>query len=198
MTKTGIKNAAFRLFAEKGYDATTMNDIAEVVGIKKPSIYVHYVNKSDILNSILQEQYSIVSLKLESIHKENRNKEICSALKMVFLDVVDFFSDKANILFWKRMLVGYYSDLNIDDGDSVTDIIEKIRNEIYITISRLCLEYQSLDQDSINVLIHYFYQFTSGFLDVMMSVPEKELEQKVEQSWNLFCNGVKGQLKTII
>lgn len=45
-TLTGI---ALRLFHERGYDATTMADIAEAAGIKKASIYFHVQGKEELL-----------------------------------------------------------------------------------------------------------------------------------------------------
>lgn len=50
-----IMMAALQLFAQKGFDAITMNMIAKAVHIKAPSLYKHFQSKNDILNSILQE-----------------------------------------------------------------------------------------------------------------------------------------------
>ena len=52
-TKDRILLAALDLFSQKGYDQTSIDLIAETVGIKGPSIYAHYKGKEDILDSLI-------------------------------------------------------------------------------------------------------------------------------------------------
>jgi len=54
-TKHNIKETAIGLFYEKGYFATSINEIASGCGIRKASIYYHYSSKEDLLFSILLE-----------------------------------------------------------------------------------------------------------------------------------------------
>ena len=53
-TKERIFEAAIDLFAQKGFNATSMREIAETVGIKKASMYSHYKSKDEILEKILE------------------------------------------------------------------------------------------------------------------------------------------------
>jgi TetR/AcrR family transcriptional regulator, cholesterol catabolism regulator len=48
-----IYRAAALLICEKGYDATSMNDIAEAVGITKAGVYHHIQGKKDLLFRIM-------------------------------------------------------------------------------------------------------------------------------------------------
>lgn len=52
-TKERILHAALDLFSQKGYDAVSVAQIAEAVGIKAPSLYKHYKSKQDIFQAIL-------------------------------------------------------------------------------------------------------------------------------------------------
>ena len=52
-TKERILEAALTLFAENGYDGTSVEQIATEVGIKAPSLYKHYKGKEDILNALI-------------------------------------------------------------------------------------------------------------------------------------------------
>ena len=52
-TKDRILDAALTLFAENGYNGTSVEQIAKAVGIKAPSLYKHYKGKEDILNSLI-------------------------------------------------------------------------------------------------------------------------------------------------
>lgn len=44
--------AALELFGRKGYDSVSMNDIAEVVGVRAPSLYKHFESKEALFSAI--------------------------------------------------------------------------------------------------------------------------------------------------
>lgn len=53
-TKERILETALELFAQSGYLGTSMNDIAEKLGITKGALYKHYTSKQEILDSIVE------------------------------------------------------------------------------------------------------------------------------------------------
>jgi AcrR family transcriptional regulator len=53
-TGAAIHDAALRLFAERGYESTTMKAIAERVGIGAPAIYNHVPSKQHLLHTIVK------------------------------------------------------------------------------------------------------------------------------------------------
>ena len=52
-TRERILDETLTLFAENGYDGTSVEEIAEKVGIKAPSLYNHFKGKEDILNALI-------------------------------------------------------------------------------------------------------------------------------------------------
>lgn len=50
-----IVDAARRLFYEKGYERTTLDDIAELLQVTKPFIYSYYKTKNELLHEIAQQ-----------------------------------------------------------------------------------------------------------------------------------------------
>ena len=54
-TKQRILREALRLFSQKGYDAVSVEQIADAVGIKAPSLYKYYKSKQDIFDAIFGE-----------------------------------------------------------------------------------------------------------------------------------------------
>ncbi len=58
-----IYRAAAQIICEKGYDATSMNDIAEAVGITKPGLYHHISGKKDLL-------YRIMNFGMDSLEEQ--------------------------------------------------------------------------------------------------------------------------------
>ena len=54
-TKSKILDEALTLFSEKGFANVFVNEIAERVGIKAPSLYKHYKSKQAIFDAIIDE-----------------------------------------------------------------------------------------------------------------------------------------------
>ena len=57
-TKQEILNVALNLFSTQGYEATSVSQIAEAVGIRKASLYSHFASKQAILDALLQTTFS--------------------------------------------------------------------------------------------------------------------------------------------
>lgn len=51
--KDEILTAAERLFASRGFDATSTNDILDAVGIARGTLYYHFKSKEEILDGII-------------------------------------------------------------------------------------------------------------------------------------------------
>ena len=54
-TKQEILNVALNLFSVQGFEATSISQIANAVGIRKASLYSHFENKQAILVAIVKE-----------------------------------------------------------------------------------------------------------------------------------------------
>lgn len=53
-TKEKIFDVAIDLFAQKGFDAVSLREISDAVGIKKPTLYHYFKSKDEILEKILE------------------------------------------------------------------------------------------------------------------------------------------------
>jgi len=54
---------AVEQFAESGYDAASLNDIAVAVGMRKPSLYAHFSGKVDLFEAVFER-----ALEAERLH----------------------------------------------------------------------------------------------------------------------------------
>ncbi|MGY1895935.1 MULTISPECIES: TetR/AcrR family transcriptional regulator [Nocardia] len=52
-TKNAIRDAAVKLFGAKGFEQTSLREVADAVGITKASLYYHYASKLDLLLAII-------------------------------------------------------------------------------------------------------------------------------------------------
>jgi AcrR family transcriptional regulator len=54
-TRASLQSVALELFAERGYDSTSLREIAERLGITKAAVYYHFRSKDEILASVIEE-----------------------------------------------------------------------------------------------------------------------------------------------
>ena len=53
-TKKQIMDAAISLFTIKGYEKTSLSDVARAAGVTRGAIYWHFENKGELLIELLQ------------------------------------------------------------------------------------------------------------------------------------------------
>jgi AcrR family transcriptional regulator len=54
-TRSQLQSVALQLFAENGYDATSLREIAERLAITKAAVYYHFRSKDEILTSLIED-----------------------------------------------------------------------------------------------------------------------------------------------
>ncbi|MDY4975381.1 MAG: helix-turn-helix domain-containing protein [Clostridia bacterium] len=74
-TKERILIESLRLFAEKGYEAVGVVEIARAVGMKAPSLYKHYKSKRDIFESILARVSKMDTEQAKDYHMPEESME---------------------------------------------------------------------------------------------------------------------------
>lgn len=67
--KTEIIDVAANMFREKGYDRTTLDDIAQALGVTKPALYYHFPSKEDILLESIRTGY--IGFEAEIVRRDN-------------------------------------------------------------------------------------------------------------------------------
>lgn len=71
--RNNILAAAVQLFAEYGYHAAPLRDIAQIAGIQAASIYYHYANKEALLVEIMETHMLHLNASLERILREEQD-----------------------------------------------------------------------------------------------------------------------------
>ena len=77
-TKRKILDKALELFSARGYDAVSMGEIGEAVGIRAPSLYNHFPGKQAIFDALVDAtaaQYEADTGRID-IHVQNVQKDI--------------------------------------------------------------------------------------------------------------------------
>jgi len=103
-TKQAILEESLRLFSEKGYEGTSVKDIANAVGVKDSSLYKHYKSKQEIFKKLLEEMdkrfeetvafYTLPQGEIEKVAKQYGENDL-EWLKKAVEAVFRFFTDDA-------------------------------------------------------------------------------------------------------
>lgn len=85
-TRAAIMQAAVKLFSEKGFEKTSIEELAREAGIGKGTVYSYFQTKSDILHAFCEDE-------LVCLHQEltaNADKEIPLLKQMVNIYMSEF------------------------------------------------------------------------------------------------------------
>jgi AcrR family transcriptional regulator len=80
-----ILSSASRLFAEEGYNSTTVRRIAEVADCSQGTLYTHFVDKQEILRYLCGETFEGLNAALSSATGANGRRRLLSASR-IFAD----------------------------------------------------------------------------------------------------------------
>jgi len=64
-TRNRIQAVALELFNEQGYEATSLREIAERLGVTKAALYYHFKTKEDIVGSLVQDRLDALAALVE-------------------------------------------------------------------------------------------------------------------------------------
>lgn len=102
-----IRLAASRLFVQQGYDGTSMQDIADAVGLTKPGLYHFVESKEDLLSAIVDA--GVERLEREVIEPARAIKD-----------------PEARLAAMIRLHVDNISHVESDVGNPVTALVENL------------------------------------------------------------------------
>lgn len=117
-----IVTAAVRVFARKGFQRASLDEIAAEAGLTKGAIYWHFRSKNDLFFSLLESRFerntaplsAEIAQAVMSASPDNRRE----AMTLLFLDVLRRFREDAD---WPRLLLEFLSQ------SRDPDIAERLR-----------------------------------------------------------------------
>lgn len=99
-TKRRIFNTAVEMFAKKGYDSTSVEEITAIAGVAKGSLYYHFPKKEDIFDMLLEEGMKLLKNNIEIKTKDCTTAlEKIKAVILVQIKVTVKFEDFLNVVF---------------------------------------------------------------------------------------------------
>lgn len=180
-TKRKIFETSMRLFAEKGYDATSIEEITATVGVAKGTLYYHFSSKEEIFSFLVEEGIKLLqnSIVIKTEKLSNYIDKI-KAIVLIQIKVVVKYENLITILlsqFWgkeernrkcKQQIYNYIDLIEdiVSNGIKLGQIKEGnpkiIASEIYGLICS-SLVYKNRNNGEIDVMKLY-YEFENTLI----------------------------------
>ena len=75
-TRSRAQKVALELFAEHGYEKTSLREIAERLGVTKAALYYHFKSKEDIVHSFTDDYFAELDNLLDWAKDQPRSDEV--------------------------------------------------------------------------------------------------------------------------
>jgi AcrR family transcriptional regulator len=74
-TRALVQQVALELFAEQGYEKTSLREIADRLGVTKAALYYHFKSKEDIVHSFTDDYFAAIDVLLDWAKDQPRSAE---------------------------------------------------------------------------------------------------------------------------
>ena len=121
--KEKILEAAREIFFKKSFYEATMDDIAQISGIKKPTIYYYFPSKIDLASQLLEVNVKKIFVKISEIISTTSN------VKQRIKIIVDFYInliEENSKTFIIMQRIGYDFMQKEDSKKKINELFEKL------------------------------------------------------------------------
>jgi AcrR family transcriptional regulator len=87
-TRARLRELALQLFAEQGYEKTSLREIAERLGVTKAALYYYFRSKEDIVRSLVEDYYAELDELIAWGKTQPRNAATRAEIVNRYLDIV--------------------------------------------------------------------------------------------------------------
>ena len=123
-TKRKIFETSMKLFAKKGYDATSIEEITATVGVAKGTLYYHFSSKEEIFNFLVEEGMKLLKNSIDiKISKANTSIDKLRAVVLIQIKIITKYED-----FMTIVLSQIWGNRNIMCKNKVVEYIKTIEN----------------------------------------------------------------------
>jgi AcrR family transcriptional regulator len=186
-----IKSAALHLFATKGYTATSMQEIADLVNLNKASLYFYIKGKKELYLLVIEEQFNLYMSAVQNLFSNLKDVSVEVLLYQTVKEILKHTSFEG-LLFWKRTMIMAVSEIDKDIAKPLRKIIgsfdQHIINVLNDFISSKDLK---VEEEKKSQFVTAFYIFMQSLLDWRLLNPDADIEKKAPILWDAFWNGSK-------
>ena len=194
MTAQRLQEIALKFFAEKGYDGTSLADIAGEIGIKKPSIYAHYPSKLDLFLAVVDTAMHDYRQSWRHALDQDATMPADQRLQSLFEELGScFLRDRVKLAFWVRVWFFPPADCPAVVREAFKTITGEFLTEV-AAIFRSGMEQGSLRPGPADDLAHALYSLLLGFLMRTYAYEDIDHLRLLRQTWECFMFGIKTEI----
>jgi AcrR family transcriptional regulator len=187
-----IKNVALDLFGQKGYEDTSLAEIAKEVGIKKPSIYNHFRSKEDLFVEVLEDLIVSEVTAYRKTEGSMNHQEPLKNIKVLF----DLFCQRLmftkEALLWKR--VTFFPPEQFKDLIKEQFIhCEKVTTSILVSVYREGVKQGLFQGITENEFVASFLCLVDGVFLEHHYYTEEIFQQRIESAWKVYSLGISSR-----
>lgn len=123
-TRQRAIRVALQLFTEQGYEATSLRQIADALGINKASLYYHFPSKEAILHAAFEQRGAEAAELLEWFEQQARTPALVRATVLRWVD--SFSEEKLQGIRFLRGNPFIGRILGNAEGDRIGDALERL------------------------------------------------------------------------
>ena len=97
-TRARIQQVALELFAEQGYEKTSLREIAERLDVTKAALYYHFKSKEDIVRSLVEDYFGQIDALIAWAKTQPRTAETRHEIISRYVTIVTEGSDVFRML----------------------------------------------------------------------------------------------------
>lgn len=189
MTANRIKQIAVHHFAQYGYEGASLHQIAQEVGIKKPSIYAHYTGKEELffacLDDAIREHSTIIHQFLEQNHELPTEQLLYQFLAQ--------FEDRSNRNAETRFLLrSFYFP-----PDPLKDRVIDLANQYIINIGQLfrpifakCIANAEMITIDAHEAVEAYLCLLDGLMIELLYSGVEGFQKRLSAAWKVFSKGL--------
>ena len=181
--RTKIREAAAKLFAEKGFENTTTRDIAGAAGINNASLYYYFDSKEQLLYQILEGVIRTGLERMTEIEQSPRplKEKLALTLRIHTTAAVDFDKMKLLVHDQQSLSPGHREELKQKQSEYVSRLIAILR--------QLQDQGEMLDID-LTVCAYAFFGMVSWAYRWYRPGGKVNLEELSEIFYTIFTQGI--------
>jgi AcrR family transcriptional regulator len=189
MTVNRIKKVALTHFANKGYDGASLADIADEVGIKKPSIYAHFKGKDDlflkVIEGVAKDELNFV-IDLFQTHK---NHSLQDLLYQFLIQYKERYENDDITKLWLRMAFFPPTHMHEQVMDFFYVYLEKVEGLLIPIFDHAIVEKEICSIGGERATLAFMCLLDGVLVEMLYGGPER-FEKRLNASWYLYWRGL--------
>lgn len=160
-TKEKIMDVALHMFSERGYEAVSIRDICGEVGIKESTLYYHFKNKMDILDSLIakfKEHIEGLLIHIDEMPSGKTKKKNAGSTDIIDSYMMDsyLFDPFCNLMIRLMMIEQFHNE-------EIRALYEKTMftdpYDIYLRVFRMLASQGAFSESQVDAIVRRYHAY---------------------------------------